>query len=484
MKRLFLCICTLFFLAVLTVGASAQTITLEDADLTIALPEGYTAFYHGMDPNDAVFQQSDLTPDEIDASLDADGSACYAFDGTGSHAFSISFRPSEDTLDYQLYGSNWLEASRAAHAFQFESFSAQPVESEIYLHPQAVFLVASFSYLDEDQSPAYAVCYSTVYGGIVYDIFLHSYDAPFTQEELAPLTAMIDSLVFPGPAQTMADLPQSEPFSYTDPAFGISFTVPANWRTSDDTGSEEWEGHQVKFVSNFDDFSTIDYLAIDFMTFADSPSLDISRSDAEQLDIRDLPFDDMLMETYGAGQTFLDRAQVTYGTTVYERFTISIPVEEDGLTAEQFVTFLFCLEHGCMHGFLYSGTIEDPLYQDFLSLVTSAEFSAPVQDEAAPVQDEAPPAPAPTMADTPQSASPTVSFGSRLLFKFIGGCLSGAAAYLLTWLFRRGRKKRSAPPAPADGVHVCPHCGAQLNAVYLFCPKCGKKIQGSQEDST
>lgn len=167
--------------------------------------------------------------------------------------------------------------------------------------------------------------------------------------------------------------PPSPSFTYKDSESGLSFTVPENWIES--PMSEERTYIDAKFTSRIDDSICIVFCSENLY---ESEAFQTELSLMEKLSISSQMIDNdffsvaEIAEMYGCAEHEI--SLVSYGENDYYSAKVIATTTVDGTPLSVPMVSLLRLENGYMYYFQFVDYGEDMYFEDFKSLVSSAEY--------------------------------------------------------------------------------------------------------------
>ncbi len=457
----------------LSLAADGGVHYLEELDLTVEIPSGYTVFTRTTpldDPDQAVWG---FAPGEIQGVLSDSDSYLFAVDETQSTYLEILMTPGL-TDDYHQLSDDLLNACASGIEAVYKARNITSSGMEKHQHKQAVFLVFHLEYQDEGM-PVFGTNYDTVYAGKRIYISLTSYSGPISDTQRAFVNAVLDSATFgtdPVPQEPPAPQEPSvvpKPFLYTDSFSGLQFTVPAHWTQEPKTEQGQFdvasfvstslESVNIRYVSE-DLYSSEEFL--DVFTPEELASLPRAAVDNALFDaLADTSLRNIFANLCSGEITNLFKT--SYGGKEYYRVDALIAKELFGYSYTSPGVILLRLENGYLYMFYFTGSDQSPYFADFEVLVESASYPAvSVPDQ--PTQQEPPAKPTPAAPDSSTSGN---SFPFLLLIVPILALLSIILAAMM-------RKKQKAKTHAS--YRFCHKCGAALSDNDYFCVSCGASI--------
>ena len=448
MKRscLLLLALTVLICAILPVPARATDTVyeLKDLQLKISIPDSYTVITRDTPADDPIFQEIGLSKPLVisrfrEANTYLDTLPINGIDGISITAFPFG------VTDFHLLDSNTLEKLLTEIILTFEECGFTVTEQSILHHTQTKF-IRLLSY--DTTNDIYSVDYLTVYNGTMLILSCRPPEGPVSSQFDAEAEAIVKSIVFDPsvivyPAEPEAVL-RTDPYPFTAPDTGTSFTVPADWQMTSTTPSAEG-AYLIEYLP--DPSKMVLYLY----------------DDSEEI----LPvFDDQTLSREEVQNDHISRAWIAESmqmdpenvSTVYyngiEYFRLDYPPSTNG--EPDLIQFLH-YRNGCLHVFGYFGTDRDPTFSDFEALLNSVAF--------------------PPVTPSGETAPSTGISPLLLIAVFAAGAVLSAAVCIL--LFRR-RTKDTDDIAPHRSARTyCFHCGNPLPPGSAYCNFCGRRADSN-----
>lgn len=478
-------------LVLLTLGslpaAAAEACRLDEPDVRFALPDGYAAITRDTQPDDPVFDRLGLDGPELLEFMQTNNIYLDAFLETDlMQELTVTMTAQPGQEDFARMEDEELSTLIDTYMPHYQSGGVLADGYQIYQHPQAKFVVLEFYNMVDD---ACGLQFYTVKDEKAMNFTMHGAGQELGEDQKAAMNALMSGLEF---------YAEAEPFTYTDDENGLTFTVPAGWEER-----EAPEGLKLLLASQEEGGQTISYGSMDLygqLTDADKKKYD--RSDMDNSYYTRAEAADML----GAAEDEVEDA--VYNGVTY--FRAQRP--GTGTASQKDVIQLICIEDGWMHLFTFGGTSDSASYDDFTSLLESAEYT----DAGGVLSEE---------RGTSGDASP-LGGSIALVLLIVGAVVVVAgvlAAILVPVLVVRSRKKKAAraaavlppaypgqpmppaapgqpdafapgayppPPAPAaqaDAAQpaapesICPACGSRMPGSSPVCPACGAGIEEQKE---
>ena len=464
------------FFSVPVHAAGTTTYDLEEPGIRIDLPDDWIVFHREMDEDDPNLRQYGWTRESLRAYLEELSIYLDAFEEAGSYEVAVTMTESPMT-DFHQTSDASLNAMVPLLTSWYEAEGITVTKSEIYRHAQAKFVKI---YLSQpfNGDTAYSLLYSTVYDGKHINIALHSYSGEIDSDQEALLKEITDSVQFDAAPQVPAPTPA---FVYTDPDSGLTFTVPANWVHT--PMLEEREFIDGKFTSNLEEGLCIIFASEDF--FQEEVPFQLSVIEKFFLSRGNMGND--LFTKADVASIFGCEAEAvsmaTYGDKEYFATELTQTISSDGISFSVPMVYLLRCENGYLYQFQFNGTKDSPYFDDFVSLVSSADY--------------------PVIADETLTQRRVIGAVFVLL------CLLVVMVCIFLVRKRKSRNKNKNSFSPVTGswepdeksraaslpdsvrqtgysadwaasIRFCHHCGAAVKEGYRFCHVCGANLYSGE----
>lgn len=370
-----------FVLCLLPVSAFAATGTydLDELGMSIELPSDHVVFTRDIEANDPNLSAYGLTKEGLSSLMQERSIFLNAWDEDVNYEIIITMMDSP-LEDYNLLSDTTLAAVVSSFETEYASAGITFIRSDIYQHSQAKFAKIYISQPNNGET-AYGLQYNTVYNGKAINITMQSYSEKIDANKESILKKVVDTVHFNTDPQLTSPPTQTEAFTYTDPASGMIFTVPANW--VEEPMFKEREFIDVKFVSNLEEglaiiFASEDMLSDGFLEESGVSGFEkllVSRSDLDNSILTKADVAAM----YGESESAV--SMVTYGNKEYFIYETVQSGSAYGMTVKVPMTILVRCENGFMYMFQFCGTKDNPYSADFEKLVNSVKYPVFEDDE-------------------------------------------------------------------------------------------------------
>ena len=470
MKRvlsLFVALLLVMALLCTPVLAASSTYDLDELELQVTIPSGYSVITRDTPANDPIFNNLGTTKTAILEQFKSGNIYLNAISDTYNEEVVVTM--TENSLsNFSLLSDTALETLASALVDQYVNYGINVSKFEIYHHFQAKFVRLYFT---DTEKTVHGLQYYTIYDGKAMNFTMRSYEGSLSSRQENAIKSIVDSIKYDNAPPVVEEGEDTDAFSYKDNEGGVTFTVPANWKQEEFFKDREFI--DVKFVSTKEDGCVMIYGSTDMwgqMSAADRVGYkrsDINNSVFTKADIAEMyntTADKITIVTYNGVQYF--KGEPKYASDSY------------GVDLSVTMTQLVCIENGWMYTFQFGGPSTHKLYSDFESLMTSVKFSS-------------------------TSNSTGIGSGNQNNSTNNGNTEdnSGAVAVVVLLVIAAviivvvvaSRKKKAEehytppytspytpptqqPPKTVDPKSVCKSCGQVLPLDSAFCHVCGTKI--------
>lgn len=485
---------TMLLLSSAALAVGTTTYELDALDMSIELPDDYIVFTRDMAASDPNYAQFGFSKEQVDAMLEESNTYFDALlpDASREIAVTMIDMPMED---FNQFSDTTLSALDSEWQTAAESYGATYIKSELYQHEQAKFVKIYTSSPFNDQT-MYTLQYYTVCNRQAISIALRSYAGKITSENEDELQRIVDSADFRGAKSLDKAGLETGPFTYTDTEAGLSFTVPAHW--SQEELSEERETLDAKFVSTQELGLCILYGSVDaWEEIPEYERVGRSRAEFDNSAFTAMDFSDAAKE-WGVEDAKV--STVDYGDKMYYAVEGTCGSQAYGLDISAPVFILMRAENGYLFQFWFMGEFDNPYYDDFVSLVSSARYPSAMADDL-DRYDEPMTTNKPIATNKPVTANkPAPSGSAGIIVALICVAVLVAGGVVAFLLIRREKAKKQSVCAeytdagesetgwtPAQGaetrivIRFCHKCGSELAPNSRFCNQCGVEIPAAAE---
>lgn len=492
MKRLFVILVALslfFSLSLsLTVFAASKTYTLPEPGLKLKIPSNYYVITRDTPEDDPIFDILDIAGFKALRELELNNTYLNAVSRSFDEEIVLTMSP-VDLNDFNQLDDTTLDLLASTFSDRFAEEGVNVLSQEIEQHSHVKFIKIR---IRDSKKTYYGLQFYTVHDGKLLVFTMRAYTRWFSSEQEDTLDAILDSIKFDKPPKFPAPAENTNPFLYTDPDSGATFTVPANWKQTDFL--EEKEYLDVKFASTKENTTTIIFGSNDI--WAQLPAYDkigYSRSDLNQSTFTVSE----LAELFELEEE--EFSIVTYNGLEYFKIDTDSSTDAYGLNISIKDIHVFHIHNGWLFAFHFTGPSNSAVFSDFESLLNSVQYpfssdsSSTGSSESSSFSTEA----NSVKSDTPSNTDGSDTTYTTVLLWIVS--ILGAGAIVLAVLIRRkDRKKNTAPKfvpkpelshSPASTTEsnppsplICSKCRFALPADSVFCPYCGAKLEQENTD--
>lgn len=462
MKRVLSLLVTLLLVVVLLcnpVFAASSTYDLDELELQVTIPLGYSVITRDTPAGDPIFSNLGTTKSAIMEQFEAGNIYLNAISDTYNEEVVVTMM--ENSLsNFSLLSDTALETLASALVDQYVNYGINVSEFEIYHHSQAKFVRLYFT---DTGKTVHGLQYYTIYDGKAMNFTMRSYEGSLSSRQENAIKSIVDSIEYDNAPPVVEEGEDTDAFVYKDSEGGVTFTVPANWKQEEFFKDREFI--DVKFASTKEDGCVMIYGSTDMwgqMSAADRVGYkrsDINNSVFTKAGIAEMyntTADKITTVTYNGVQYF--KGEPKYTSDVY------------GVDLSVTMTQLVYIENGWMYTFQFGGPSTHKLYSDFESLMTSVKFSSTSNSNGTGSGSKNNSA----NNDNAEDNSGTVAVVVLLVI---------VAVIVVVVVSRRKKAEEhytlptQQPPKTGDTKSICKNCGQVLPLDGAFCHVCGTKIE-------
>ncbi len=367
MKRLFAVTLTVLLLLAMpfniSVFAASNTYDLDELELQVTIPTGYSVITRDTPANDPIFNGLGTTKSALVSQFETSNIYLNAIPNTYNEEIVVT-NMKNSLSNFSLLSDTVLNTFAATLANQCTDYGINVSKYEIYQHSQAKFIKVYFT---DTANSVHGLQYYTIYDGNAMNFTMRSYEGSISSRQETTIKTIVDSIKY-DKAPPVADQGEdTNSFIYTDIDSGMTFTVPANWKQ--EAFSKDREFIDVKFVSTKEDGATIIYGSTDMWSMMSaSDKVGYTRSDLNNSAFTKSDIAEMCSTT-------ADKISVvTYNGIQYYKGELTSSQEAYGLDFSITMTELVYIDNGWMYVFQFGGTSTHKLYSDFESLLNSVQY--------------------------------------------------------------------------------------------------------------
>lgn len=465
MKRFLMCVlvCVMIIsilFSQITVFASTGTYHIDEMEITVTIPSGYSVITRDTPVYDSVFNTLGVSGTELISRFKTNGIYLNAVSNTNNEEIVITNM--ENILsNFALISDTALNTLASALVNEYTNQGIKVSKYDIYQHSQAKFVRM---YWYDAANYTYGLQYYTIYDNNAMNFTMRSYNGRISAEQERTIKAIVDSVKYDKAPPMVDEGADTEPFIYTDSDSGVKFTVPANWIEKEFNGEREYL--DAKFASTKEEGLIILFSSTDLWTEA-SPAdrVGMSRSDINNSLFSKADISEMVNTTEDNVSMFM------YNGVEYYKCETSDDKEVHGLSFDVTMTYLMRVDNGWMYSFQFGGTSDHELYSDFESLMRSVEY---------PVQ--------PTHETDIDGYDDNYSYFGNIdnddddesktytgVILFVVIMVAAGAVCMVLWIAEKKKRKNK------HAVSYCGICGQRLPSDSDFCHMCGTKVEREKE---
>ena len=212
--------CLLCGLLAAPVCAAERTYYLEEAGLSVTVPDSLAAFTRDYSPDDPEIKAFGLTDQVLQSVFYAGNNYLLAIDRRSAHEVLLSAIENGSTqADFEYLSEPLTDDMTDMLVEQYAAVGMQILEEpRAYQHGQVNFLVLNYKYY-AGEIPIYCLAYISAYEGKSVGLTLRSYLGLVTEEQETLMAVMVDSVVFDGSEGSAAPTaPEETPEQSVAPA--------------------------------------------------------------------------------------------------------------------------------------------------------------------------------------------------------------------------------------------------------------------------
>ena len=471
MKRvlsLFVALLSVMVLLCNPVFAASSTYDLDELELQVTIPSGYSVITRDTPANDPIFSDLGTTRSAILEQFKSGNIYLNAISETYNEEVVVTMMENSIS-NFSLLSDTALETLASALVDQYVNYGIKVSKYEIYHHSQAKFVRLYFT---DTGKTVHGLQYYTIYDGKAMNFTMRSYEGSLSSRQENAIKTIVDSIKYDNAPPVVEEGEDTDAFTYKDNESGVSFTVPANWKQEAFTKDREFI--DVKFASTKESGCVMIYGSTDM--WAQMSASD--RAGYKRSDINNSVF--TKADIAAMYNTTADKiTTVTYNGVQYFKGEPKYTSDAYGIDLSVTMTQLVYIENGWMYTFQFGGPSTHKLYSDFESLMKSVKY-------------------------TSASSNTGISSGNQNNSKNNGDAEDNssviavvvllAVAVVIVVVIVVSRKKKSEeyytptytptytppvpqPPKPVEPTSICKNCGQALPLDSAFCHVCGTRIE-------
>ena len=471
MKRvlsLFVALLLVMVLLCNPVFAASSTYDLDELELQVTIPSGYSVITRDTPANDPIFSNLGTTKSAILEQFKSGNIYLNAISDNYNEEVVVTMMENSIS-NFSLLSDTALETLASALVDQYVNYGINVSKCEIYHHSQAKFVRLYFT---DTGKTVHGLQYYTIYDGKAINFTMRSYEGSLSSRQENAIKSIVDSIKYDKAPPVAEEGEDTDAFTYKDSEGGVTFTVPANWKQEAFTKDREFI--DVKFASTKESGCVMIYGSTDMwgqMSAADR--VGYKRSDINNSVFTKADIAAMYNTTANKITT------ITYNGVQYFKGELKYTTDTFGIDLSVTMTQLVYIENGWMYTFQFGGPSTHKLYSDFESLMKSVKY-------------------------TSASNNAGINSGNQNNSKNNGDAednsgviavvvlLAIAAVIVVVIVVSRMKKSEEyytptytppvpQPPKPTEPTIPCRNCGRALPLDSAFCHICGTKI--TKEDN-
>lgn len=485
MKRLAVCLLVLLGAVILCQGtARAEEYELVEVGIRVELPENCVIITRDTPEGDPAYMAFGLDKETADNLFEQNNAYLSAVSLDWGGELNIAMTPVQGIKDLSWVDESTLKVLEDRFRAQMESMGRDYIRGEVYYSQQMTF-IKFYNDLTQNGNSYHGVSYCTVHNGRSISVNYFSYIGEITEADETLLREVVDSVRL---EETLDPEELAEPWEYTDPESGLSFTMPAGWLRQEQMETDEI----IKMVAAYQmrPGLVLQYGSVDMWSqMSASERRGRERRDMDQsvisrediAEIYQLDADDISTVFYGGKAYYM--AWVNMGSVL-------------GIDLNGFLdrTLLVRVENGVFYQFVYSAQFADPQFKELKSILDSARYP----------EEEGGSAPSFSAADTGSrdTWNGEMYLEDQIMLLVITFAVIGVAALLVwDWNRRNTAKEKEKEETPAEepraltpaepageedltegDIQYCSHCGAKISLGARFCHQCGIKLYAGENE--
>lgn len=436
------------------VFAASSTYDLDELDLEVTIPSGYSVITRDTSANNPIFSRLGVTKATLLEHFVSGNIYLNAVSDNYNEEIVVTM--TENIIsNFSVLSDSALEVLASALVDQYVDYGISVSKYEVYQHSQAKFIKLYFA---DTAKTVHALQYYTIYDGKAMNFTMRSYEGSLSSRQEYAIKAMVDSIKYDNAPPVSEPGEDTDAFTYKDSEGGVTFTVPANWKQEAFTKDREFI--DAKFASTKEAGCAMIYGSTDMwgqMTAAERVGYtraDLNNSAFTKADIAEMystTADKITTVTYNGVQYF--KAETKYTTDTYGA-ELSIPM-----------VILLRIDNGWMYTFQFGARSSHKLYSDFENLMRGVKYSTASERAG---------------ADSDNKNDVDTEDNSGVVTVVV---LMAIAAVVVAIVVSRKKATptytppKPQPSKPTETTILCRNCGQVMPLDSVFCHVCGTKVE-------
>jgi len=187
----FLCLLVLSFPAY-----AANSITLEELDLTVALPDDYIVFTRDLSNAQSSLAKFGLTPSEMLSLMRGNNFYLVAYSEDGTCDITIAMDESGDITSLSNISEKKLKNLLQSAEEHLEAAGCSVNKVDLFNVKNVTYIRTSFSRNVDGDTPIAQISYSTIYNGKCVVVTIESYSGKVSEAQQRAISSVVESIQF------------------------------------------------------------------------------------------------------------------------------------------------------------------------------------------------------------------------------------------------------------------------------------------------
>ncbi|MBQ9663395.1 MAG: hypothetical protein IJV40_09630 [Oscillospiraceae bacterium] len=356
-------LCVILVLPIFASTAYAKSLPyqISEIGMSIELPDHYDVYTRDMDMSSPLVVDYGYTEESLMEEFTSYNKYLFAYSIDNTSEFEISVTGSYYD-DFSSYSDPMLIGIAAGRRLNSKDEEIEVVSTTIFDTGITKYICEQKIYSGENSIMGF-IEYNTTFLGKDITISFYRFHDDLRDADLSMVEQVINSVTIDTSVLTSLNLETPWSFEYYDSVSGFSFLIPAGWFQEPDYNPSSESGMRFNYVKE-DDLCII-YTCDD--AWGQLSSADKVGKTRADIDTSVFKSSDVCMMASMSGASDYDL--VTYGNHDFYRF-----VSKSDSEINPILTFLLALDHSYMVTFLFAGQEGDPMYSDFVRIVSSLEY--------------------------------------------------------------------------------------------------------------